>query len=158
MLALDSEGIWTLTFVFGRFLITFWILCLWLVCSYHLFFPGSILEGYSFLRICPFLRGCPFYGILLLIVVSYDPCISALSVVTSLSFLILLIWVPPLSLFLISMAKGLSILFYLLKEPAFTFIDLCYCLLHFFFIYFCSDFYDFFPSAKFNLFYSLPVT
>ena len=25
---------------------------------------------------------------------------------------------------------------YLLKEPAFSFIDLCYCFLHFFFIYF----------------------
>ena len=28
---------------------------------------------------------------------------------------------------------------YLLKEPTFSFIDFCYCLLHLFFIYFCSD-------------------
>ena len=39
---------------------------------------------------------------------------------------------------------------YLLKEPAFNFIDLCYCFLCFYFIYFCSDLYDFFPSANFG--------
>ena len=36
---------------------------------------------------------------------------------------------------------------YLLKEPTFSFIDLCYCFLRFYFIYFCSDLYDFFPST-----------
>ena len=40
-------------------------------------------------------------------------------------------------------------LFYPLKEQVFSFIDLCYSLLHFLFTYFCSDFYDFF------LFYEL---
>ena len=39
---------------------------------------------------------------------------------------------------------------YLLKEPAFTLIDLCYCFLCFCFIYFCSDLYDFFPSTDFG--------
>ena len=24
-------------------------------------FPGSVLDSYTFLRICPFLSGCPFY-------------------------------------------------------------------------------------------------
>ena len=32
-----------------------------MVCSYFLFLPGSVLEGYTFLRICPFLPGCTFY-------------------------------------------------------------------------------------------------
>ena len=34
---------------------------LWLACSYFLFRPGSVLEGCTFLRICPLLLGCPFY-------------------------------------------------------------------------------------------------
>ena len=33
----------------------------WLICSYFLFLPGSVLDSYTFLRICPFLPGCPFY-------------------------------------------------------------------------------------------------
>ena len=41
---------------------------------------------------------------------------------------------------------------YLLKEPAFSFINLYYCFFHFFFIYFCLDLYDFFPSTNFGLF------
>ena len=78
-------------------------------------------------------------------------CISALSVVISpFSFLVLLIWFFSL-LFLMSLAKGLSIV-YLLKETAFNFINLHYCFFHFFFIYFCLDLYDFFPSTNFGLF------
>ena len=38
----------------------FQVHCLWLVCSYFLFLPGSVLEGFTFLRICPFPPGCPF--------------------------------------------------------------------------------------------------
>ena len=34
---------------------------LWLVCSCFLFFLGSVLQQCIFLRICPFLPGCPFY-------------------------------------------------------------------------------------------------
>ena len=30
-------------------------------CSYFLFLPGSVSAGYAFLRICPFLPGCPFH-------------------------------------------------------------------------------------------------
>ena len=37
----------------------------------------------------------------------------------------------------------------LFKEPAFSVINVYYCFFHFFFSYFCSDFYDFFPSANF---------
>jgi len=47
--------------------------------------------------------------------------------------------------------------FYLLKEPAFSFIGLCYSYLHLFFIYFCSDLYDFFPSTNFGVFFVVVV-
>ena len=57
-------------------------------------------------------------------------CISVLSVVISpFSFLILLVGFFSLC-FLMSLANGLSI--YLLKEPAFSFVDFCYGLLSFF--------------------------
>ena len=79
--------------------------------------------------------------------------VSALSIITSpFSFLILLIWV--FSLF--SWWVWLTVCqFYLLREPVFSFIDLCYCRLHIFFIYFCSDIYDFFPSTNFRDFFVL---
>ena len=32
-----------------------------LVYSQFLFLPGSVLEGCTFVRFCPFLPGCPFY-------------------------------------------------------------------------------------------------
>ena len=43
------------------FKLQFWFQCLWLVCSYFLFLPSSVLKGYTFIRICLFLLGCPFY-------------------------------------------------------------------------------------------------
>ena len=57
--------------------------------------------------------------------------VTPLSVVTSpFSFLILLIWFFSV-FFLMSLPKGLSI-FSLLKETAFSFINLYYCFFHFF--------------------------
>ena len=77
-------------------------------------------------------------------------CISALSVATSpFSFLILLIW------FYFSWWVWLKVCqFYLLKEPAFSFIKLYYCFFHFFFIYFCSDHLISFLLLIFRFFYS----
>ena len=46
-----------------------------------------------------------------------------------------------------SLANGLSFI-YLIKEPAFTFVDFCCSVFCLFFIYFCSNFYDFFPSTN----------
>ena len=43
------------------FLFQFQFPYLWFICSYFLFLPGSILEVYTFLKICPFLPSCPFY-------------------------------------------------------------------------------------------------
>ena len=44
----------------GSFSSLFQFQYLWLVCSYFQFLPGSVLEGCAFLRICPFILGCPF--------------------------------------------------------------------------------------------------
>ena len=60
----------------------------------------------------------------------------------------------PLPFFLMSLAEGLSILF-LFKEPAYIFIHLFYCYLCFYFICFCSDLYDFFPSTTFGVLFVL---
>ena len=69
-------------------------------------------------------------------------CISIVSIVSSFSFLILLVWI--LSFFLDDSDKTFINFVYLLKELAFSFIDLCYCFLHLYFIYLYYDLYDFF--------------
>ena len=81
---------------------------LWLVYSYFLFLPDSVFVGCTFVRICPFLLGCPFYW--------HTVAHSILSwsfvyVGFNFSFLIsnLLIWTLSL-FFLMSLANGLWIL------------------------------------------------
>ena len=37
---------------------------------------------------------------------------------------------------------------YLFEEPTFSFIDLFYCFFSLYFIYFCSDIYDFLPATN----------
>ena len=78
-------------------------------------------------------------------------CISALSVVNSpFSFLILLIWFySPFSL--MSLAKGLSILFVFSKNQ--LLVLLIFTFFHFFFIYFCSEVYDLISSTNFGDFF-----
>ena len=67
-------------------------------------------------------------------------CISVVSVVTSFSFLILFIW--ALSLFyLLSLAKGLSVLFIFSKKQLLVSLIFFFS---FYFIDFCSDLYYFF--------------
>ena len=45
----------------GRFLVIVLISMLVMGLLDFLFLPGSVVEGYTFLRICPFLPSCPFY-------------------------------------------------------------------------------------------------
>ena len=45
----------------GRFLMTVSISVLVIGVFVFSVFPGSVLEGGAFLRISPFLPGCPFY-------------------------------------------------------------------------------------------------
>ena len=71
-------------------------------------------------------------------------CISALSFVTSpFSFLILFIW-----FFSFSGWVWLKVCQFCLSSPKNSFINLYCCFFHFFFIYFCSDLYDFFPYTN----------
>ena len=134
----------------GRFLI---MVSISLLVIGLFIFPNSScfsLGKLYFRRICPFPCGCPFYWHIVFCSSLIILCISAVSVVISpFSFLILLICILSL-LFLMRLAKGLSILFIFSKILDFSFIDFCYCFLHFYFIYFCSDLYDFFPSTDFG--------
>ena len=45
----------------GRFLVTVSISMLVMGLLDFLFLPGSVLETYAFLRVCPLLPSCPFY-------------------------------------------------------------------------------------------------
>ena len=115
-------------------------LCLWLAC----FLSGSVLESNIFLRICPFLPRCPFYWH----IIADSSLLWSfvfLCCLTSFSFSILLIWV-----YFFFWWVWLMIYQFCLASPRIDFhcTDLCYCLFHFFFIYFCSDVYDFFPSTN----------
>ena len=46
---------------FGSFSITVSVLILVIRASSFLFLLASVLEGFTFIRICMFLLGCPFY-------------------------------------------------------------------------------------------------
>ena len=76
----------------GRFLITVSISVLVMGLLRFSFFPGSVLESYTFPGICPFLPSCPFYWHIVAVSSLMIFCISVLSVVIfPFSFLILLI-------------------------------------------------------------------
>ena len=107
--------------------------CLVIVISLFisfLFLPDSILEGRTFLRICPFFQVFYFIGNSFYIV-SYDPLYICV-VCGNFSFLFSNFVDLIFSIFfLMSLAKGLLVLFISLKNHL-CFINLYYCLLHFF--------------------------
>ena len=118
---------------------------LWLVSAYFLFLTVSVLGDGSFLRICPFLPGCPFYWH----IVAYSSllwCFDFCRVYCNFFFI-----------FDFSSLNSLphSSSWNWLKVYQFCFIfsknqflvSLIYCFLHLYFIYFCSDLYDFFAST-----------
>ena len=83
-----------------------------------LFVPGSVLGDCNFPRIWLFLPGCPFYWhTVIYIDIQWSHTILCVSVVSVIAFpfLILLIWVL-FFFFLMSLAKGLSILFIFSKN------------------------------------------
>ena len=110
----------------------------------------SVFSWFSFVRlynrIYQFIPSCLFYWHIVadkqsLMIL----CISVLSVVISpFSFLILLILFFSL-FFLMSLANSFSIF---LSSQRTSFVDFGCSLLCFFFIYFCPNFYDFFPSPN----------
>ena len=93
------------------------------------------------------------------LVVSYDP-LYFYGVSFSFSFFISnFIDLSSLHFFLDELGQSFIKVVDLFKEPTFGFTDLLYCFLCLYFIYFCSDLYDFFPSANFKscLFFSLKL-
>ena len=104
------------------------------------------MEGCTFLRICPFFLGCPFYwhrvactSLLWSFVYLWYLCDFCF-------FIYNFIDLSPLPFFLDESGQSFSNFVYLLKELVFNFIDLfSHFLLYFF--YFCSDLYDLFPST-----------
>ena len=110
MIEFACEAIWPWNFVC-------WLLsqfpCLWLVCSCFLFLSGSILEGYTSVRICPFLPDCSFYWHIVAHSGPYDPlyfsvvcCNFFISYFIDLKFLF----------YLMSLANSLSISFIFWKN------------------------------------------
>ena len=111
------------------------LLCPWnspgknIVVGCHFLLQGIFLtQGLNLCLLCllhgqagslplvpPQKHNCWWYSLMIL-------CISVVIIVPSFSFLFLLIWAPSL-FFLMSLAKGLSVLLYLLKELALSFID-----------------------------------
>ena len=91
-----------------------------------------------FLRVCPFLLGCPFcWHIVAPNSLLQFFCFSVVLVVTSaFSFLILLNWVLSFFFLLRTLAEGLSVVFILSKKQAFSFLDLLNHVFGLCFIYF----------------------
>ena len=88
----------------------------WSFCSNFLFLLGSALVCCIFLEICPFFLSCPICWSITVHNIVINFCITIVSVViSSLSFLILFIWVLSL-FFLVNLAKCLSILFIFIKK------------------------------------------
>jgi len=139
------------------FWLQFQFLCLLWVCKHFLFLPGSFLEGSNSLRICPFLLGyliC-ISCISFLIVGSLDPLYFCVVCCNSSFFISNFINLRFLPCFLDESGSWFVHFVYLLRESSFSFIDLCYCLLLFFSIYFHSDLCDFFPYTNFGGFFVL---
>ena len=99
----------------------------------------------------PVIPSCPFYWHIVadssLLWSLVFLCLYFCVVISSFSFLILLIWFFS-PFFLMSLANGLSIWSIFLKNQLLVLLIFCYSLLCFFFIYFCPNFYDFFPSTN----------
>ena len=144
-----SHQVWNFGF-FGSFKITFSISVLLIDLVIFSISFSSVLVGCTFVRVCPFLLGCPFYWHTVGIV-SHDPLYFCMSVVTSpFSFLILLIWTTSL-FFLMSLADGLSVWLIFSKNQ--VLVSLIFSIV-FFCLYvtnFCSNLYDVFPSTNCGL-------
>ena len=136
------------------FLLQFQFLCLLWVCKHFLFLPGSFSEGSNSLRICPFLLGY-LICISFLIVGSFDPLYFCVVCCNSSFFISNFINLRFFPCFLDESGSWFVHFVYLLRESSFSFIDLCYCLLLFFSIYFHSDLCDFFPYTNFGGFFVL---
>ena len=98
---------------------------LWLVSSYFLFLPGSVMESCIFLRICPCLRGYSFYWWIFALVISYSLsyfcCVHCNFFITFFKKKLTHLFFP-----LMNMPKGLSVLFILWKYEYYYYNFLLY--------------------------------
>ena len=108
-------AIWPWTPVCRKF-ITDSISLLVLICSNYLFLHDSILVGYRFLETCPFILGCQIFWQLIVhsILQRLFAYFCSISYYFS-SFISYFIWILSL-FFLVSLARGFSVLFILSKN------------------------------------------
>ena len=138
----------------GRFFIT--VLISVLVIGFFIIFISSWFS----LRRLNFSNNLPISSRLSILLpyscseVYYKPLYFCI-VYCNLSFFIYFVDLILLSFFLDESGERFVNFVYLLKEPAFIFINLYYCFFHFFLIYFYSDLYDLFPSANLGGFFVL---
>lgn len=147
MVEFTCEAIWSWALFVARFFITVSISML--VMSRLRFY---ILSWFSF--------GTSYFSKNLSISSKFSLLLAHSSLLWSFIFLCCLLWYLHFhfwfywfdySPFFSSWVWLMICLFYLLKEPAFSFVGLCYSLIHFFFNYFCSNFYGFFPLTNFGV-------
>ena len=119
-----------------------WFRCLWLVGSYSLFLLAPSWEAVPFWEFAHLPQVATR-----LLVVSHDPwwfcgvgCNLSLFIYRSIDL-------SPFPFFWMNLAKSLSILFIFSKNELLVYwsLPLFLCL---YFIYFCFDLYDFFPSTN----------
>ena len=139
-----SKAMWSWILFVGRLLIT--VLISLLVIGLFIIFwflPGSALYVSKNFSISPRLS---FYWHTVAYSSPFNPLyICDISFKVS-SFISNFIDLSPL-LFLMSLAKGLTILFFFSKNQLLVLLIFAIFFFHFYFIYFSSDFYDFFPST-----------
>ena len=145
MLEYACEAILSWAFVCWEIFNQSFNIIVWLISSWVLFLPSSVLKGYTFLRIRPFLLCCPFYCHIV-VCSGFLWFLHFCSISCNFFFISNFIDFRPL-LFLDESGQRLINFIYLLNESISSFIDLCYCF-HLYFIYFCSDIYDLFPSTN----------
>ena len=124
--------------------------CNWVVHNFYFFLVQS-WKIELFLESVHFFQVIHFVTIQLFIIVSYNPfyfCTVCCNLSVFISKFVDLIL---LSLFLMSLAKGLSVLFIFSKNRVLVLLTVT-IVSHFFFSFFCSYLYDFFPSTNFGIF------
>ena len=121
-----------------------------MVCSVNLYLLDSVLVGCKSLESCPFILGCPICWHI--IVHSILLCFVSLQYPLRFLLFHFLFYLVVSLLFLVSLARALSIFFTLSKNRLLVLLFFSYCFLNVYFIELLSDYYDFLPSPTLVLF------
>ena len=128
-----------------------WSMINWPIDQYSvdLFLLDSVLAGCRSLENCPFLLGCQICSHVIVIV--YSIFFYFCSILWDFSFFIsYFVYLSSFSLFLLCLAKGLSILFTLSNNQLLVLLIFSYCFLNLYFIDFLSDLFNFLPYVDFS--------